>query len=405
MVRLATALMTVLLLTGSVAATAPALPPQPKLVLVLYSTNAGAAMTQAGEQMFQPLLNGDAPGSVEVYSEYLDGGRFAAADYQEALADFIRAKYHGRRFDLIIAMQETALNFAVKMRKSLFNDAPLVFLVSALTTPLPSNATGLMAATDFTGTITLAKELQPDLQHVFIVSGGGRIERFFEQMVRAQLAKFKSGLSVDYLTGLPVPDLERRLANLPEHSMVYYLMMYEDREGRLVRPILYLDRVSAIASAPTYGWVDSVLDHGAVGGSMLHRSDLITALARLATRVLDGEPPASIPVASANAQKRIVDWRQLRRWQIRDVPPDTEVMFREATLWDRYQPQIIGGLSVLVAQTALLAALVDPPRAPRQCRTRPAPEPGSPAVKLPEDSFAQRAPAEGTRDRTRTHRA
>jgi signal transduction histidine kinase len=140
--------------------------------------------------------------------------------------------------------------------------------------------------------------------------------------------------------------------------MVYYLMMYEDREGRLVRPILYLDRVSAIASAPTYSWVDSVLDHGVVGGSVLHRSDLITALARLATRVLDGESPASIPVTTVNAQKRLVDWRQLRRWQIRDVPPDTEVMFREATLWDRYQPYIIGGLSVLVGQTALLAALL-----------------------------------------------
>jgi len=90
----------------------------------------------------------------------------------------------------------------------------------------------------------------------------------------------------------------------------------------------------------------------------MNRSDGITALARLATRVLNGEPAAALPVASASVQKRMVDWRQLRRWQMRDVPADTEVMFREATSWDRYRALIIGGLTVLVAQTALLAALL-----------------------------------------------
>jgi signal transduction histidine kinase len=54
------------------------------------------------------------------------------------------------------------------------------------------------------------------------------------------------------------------------------------------------------------------------------------------------------------------DWRQLRRWGIAEanLPPDSDVRFREPSLWSLYQWYIVGAISIFVVQTALIATLL-----------------------------------------------
>src|SRR5262249_15523829 len=67
-----------------------------------------------------------------------------------------------------------------------------------------------------------------------------------------------------------------------------------------------------------------------------------------------------IPVASLGTDVDQVDWRQLRRWGISEarVPSGTKVLFREPSMWDRYQGTIIGSLALMLAQAALIAGLL-----------------------------------------------
>ena len=90
---------------------------------------------------------------------------------------------------------------------------------------------------------------------------------------------------------------------------------------------------------PTYTWVDAVMDHGIVGGSLLDRKAMMEAVADLALRVLHGEQADSIPMSSPDLNVSQVDWRQLRRWGISEarVPAGTLVRFREPSAWDRYR--------------------------------------------------------------------
>jgi PAS domain S-box-containing protein len=56
----------------------------------------------------------------------------------------------------------------------------------------------------------------------------------------------------------------------------------------------------------------------------------------------------------------LFDWRQLRRWGIREqsLPPGSVVRFREPTLWDAYRWPVVGGISVCLAQAVLIAGLL-----------------------------------------------
>jgi signal transduction histidine kinase len=155
-------------------------------------------------------------------------------------------------------------------------------------------------------------------------------------------------------------DLEARLATLPDRSIVYYLVVYQDGAGEQFAPMTYTDRISAAARAPTYSWSDALIDHGIVGGSLLDRPSMMSAVGDVAVRVLKGEPAESIPVASPNLNRRHVDWRQLRRWGISEarVPAGTQIHFRQPTVWDTYKAYIVGTVAIVLLQTALISGLL-----------------------------------------------
>jgi signal transduction histidine kinase len=331
-----------------------------KHVLVLYSTRQDAPISIAGAQVLPRLLDEGLQEELAFYVEYIDQGRFPDAGYQTAFGDFLRVKYTGQRPDLVVAIQAAAIEFLSVNRDKVFPGTPVVFLAgSALARPI-ENATGVIAEPDLASTIALATQLQPDIRNVFVVSGAAVPDERYESQARMQLQPFESRLSITYLSGLETKDLESRLSTLPARSIVYYLTFYQDSSGETFSPSEYLKHVAAIANAPTYSWIDSVMDYGAVGGSLLDRNAMMAAVAELSLRVLHGEQARGIPVSSPNLHVPQVDWRQLRRWGIDEarVPAGTRVRFQELSAWDRYKVYILGALALLVAQTALIAGLL-----------------------------------------------
>jgi signal transduction histidine kinase len=328
-------------------------------VLVLYSTRRDAQIVTVGERELPRILE-KGLGEVDYYSEYIDQARFPDPSYQLAFRDFLERKYKETRFDVVIAIQDTVLDFVGEHLHKLFPDSPVVFFASSAARSRVPNSTGLISDIDFSSTLALATQLQPEVQQVFVVAGAESGDKLYENLARAQLRAFEPRLAITYLTGLATKELEARLASLPRNSIVYYLLVTRDGAGEKFHPLDYLDRVSAVASAPVYCWVDSAIGHGIVGGSLKDQKAQIEAIGQLALRVLSGESADSIPVSSPNLNVNQVDWRQLRRWGITEarVPSGTLITFREPTAWDRYRLYILGAVALLLAQTILIAGLL-----------------------------------------------
>jgi signal transduction histidine kinase len=331
-----------------------------KRVLVLFSASQAAPMAIAGDSALPQILEQGVEEDVDYYSEYIDQGRFPDPAYPAALSDFLRAKYKGQRLDLVIAIQAAAVDFVTQRRNELFPDTPVVFLSLSPLTHRPANSTGVIANLDLASTLALAVALQPGIRHVFVVSGADAPGRSYERQTRVQLQPFESKLTITYLSGLMTKDLEARLAALPDHSIVYYLVVYQDGAGEAFAPRAYGERVAAAARAPTYTWSDALMNHGIVGGSLLDRQAMMEAVSQLGVRVLRGEQADSIPMSSPNLNVSQVDWRQLRRWGISEtrVPAGTLIKFREPSVWDRYKAYILSAVALLLAQTVLIAGLL-----------------------------------------------
>ena len=326
-------------------------------VLVLHSNRRDAPISTRTDRELPRLLD-DGPG-LDYYAEYLDRPRFSDPGYQAAFHNFLRQKYEGQRFDLVVAMQDTAIAFVKANRDELFVDTPVIFLANHDPGPI-ANATGIVVQIQFQDSVRLATALQPNIERVFVVSGAGAAERAYEAEARAQFEQSHLRLAFTYLSGLATKDLESRLKSLPQNSIVYVLLVYQDGAGHNFHQLDYVDRVTAVASAPTYSWVDSTLGHGVVGGSLVNLESELNAVAGLAHRVLRGETAAAIPRSAPDVSERQLDWRQLHRWNISEarIPAGTLVRFKEPDIWDRFKVYIVGALIVVIGQSFLIGGLL-----------------------------------------------
>jgi len=336
--------------------------PRQKQVLVLYSARRDSQIAKVGDREMPRILEKDLHQPVDYYSEFMDVPRFQDPQFNRAFRDYLLLKYQGHHFDLIVAMSPSARQFFDDYRNDLVGETPMVFFQTTPTFQRPANSTGIIAEPNFRGTIDLARTLQPDLQHVFIVTGVGQEQDTVatEGMVQAQLAPLASQVTVTYFSGLAIKELEHRLGTLPEHSVVLYISVNKDVTGEYFNALNYTDRVAAIANAPTYSWVDSTMGRGIVGGNLKVQEAETSAIAQLAVRVLRGERADTIQVSPVDLNVPQVDWRQLQRWGISTsrLPTGTVIRFREPNIWDRYRGYILGAAALVSAQSCLIALLL-----------------------------------------------
>jgi len=333
--------------------------PQPS-VLILHSTGRDSQISLTSERELPRRLDRGLARGVDYYSEHIDAGRFPDGAYQDAFGDFLRRKYGEHRFNLVVAMQEVAIEFVSRNRNGLFSSTPVVFFTVNPIDASMSKATGVVAPLNLRGTLELALQLQPDVKQVFVISGAAARDKAIEARARAQFVEFAPRLAFTYLSGLPTRQLEQRLAHLPDRSIIYYLLVYEDGGGDLFQPLDYLDRLAAIANRPIYSWVDSTIGRGVVGGRMQRVDAQVAAVANMALRVLNGDDAGSIPVSVLDLHVAQVDWRQLQRWRINEarIPAGTVMLFREPGPWERYKLYILSAAGLVLAQAGLITALL-----------------------------------------------
>ncbi len=348
-----------LLFTTSFHATSvvEAAPDQPR-VLVVHSTRQETQLALLADRDLPRILSKRLSRAVDYYAEYIDAARIPTLQHERAFRDFLYAKYRNQRFDLVVAMQDVAWDFVRKYRRTLFPRTPIVFSSRNRNVSRPVNSTGVISEIDLRGTIDFALTLQPDTRQVFVVTGSSSRDKLYENLARVQLRALAPRVTFTYLSGLPRAELEKRVATLPESSIVYYLLFYRDTNGENQNPVEFLDRLTALANRPTYSWVDSTIDHGVVGGRLEDQSSLVQAVADTSVRVLTGKRADTIPVSTVEATVAQVDFRQLQRWRIDEsrIPSGTSVLFRQDPL-SGGDNQVVAALWPVPIAAVLIAAM------------------------------------------------
>ena len=341
-------------------ATEPRLPPSVLLISPLRSTDPSVPLM---ESAFRSALETDYGAAVDFHVEALDLPDAGFVPFAQRLSDLLREKYSGRRMDAIVVDRPEALRFLLGCRPALFPGVPVVFLNltrKAVETLRPPDATGVILVVEQQRTVSVALDLHPGTKRVVFMAGSSPADRAFEALGRSLVEARAPGLETISLAGLPLDEQLRRLGRLPANSVVFFVTYRADSLGRSMVSSDVVRLVARASSAPVYGGDSTLMGLGIVGGDLFRSEALAERAAGLTARVLRGEPPSSIPPVAEPSNQLTFDWRELRRWGIDEarLPPGSVVLFREKTLWSEYRRAILGGVALLLAQSALIGALL-----------------------------------------------
>ncbi len=299
------------------------------------------------------------PYQIELYNENIESTLFPDEASQQRIRDWYREKYSDRKPDVIITVGPASLRYMLESHSRSFPNTPIIFcgtteeMVQHL--KLDADFTGVFGVPQPENTLLAALKLQPGTRHVFVTGGVGGFDRDLEAIAKESFRNYQSKLEFTYLTELDMPSLLERLKHLPSDSIVYHTAMTQDAAGsRFIDSAQSVPLIVSAANAPIYVIDDVDFGRGTVGGNLISWEADGRAAATIVARVLNGAKPQNIPIVKNN-NVYMFDWRTMRRWGLKeeDLPPDSTILFRELSIWERAKWYWISALFIILSLSAL----------------------------------------------------
>ena len=334
---------------------------QVKKVLLIHSFEPLLPYSIVVNQSIRSVFEEDKTIHADFYTENLDLARFPDEEYLRRLRDFLRHKYSPHSLDLIFVMLNPALDFVLKHEDALFPGVPVVFcgVEKRRDHIMKPNITGVLMDIDPKGTLDAALTLQPDTRKVVVIGGTNENDRAYETRTREALKEYEGRLEITHLTGESMDTVLRAVTRLPEHTIIFYISMFQDGAGKAFVPRDAAGLISRTSNVPVYGMFDSYLGHGIVGGCLVSFEEQGKKAATMGLSILHGRIPAGIPISkSPNIYK--FDWRQMKRWGMSAsrLPPHSVVAYEERGLWHHYKWLILGIIAFSALESALIFILL-----------------------------------------------
>jgi len=341
-------------------------------VLILHSYNYTFPATSLVSDAVRKRLLEQFPQQLEIDSEFLDLAKHPDAAHASRTADFLREKYAGVRFDVVVVIGYSAVPFVREHRDVVGPGVPIVFsdLTRATyeTMHLPPDFTGVVTYPAPEKTLELAKRLQPGARRLVVIGGTASLDRRWQETARKAIEAHNPKLETLYWSDFTYDALLANVSRLPSDTIVMLLTVFADSDGKRLVPRDVATAVANASSAPVYGLFETYVGAGIVGGYIDSYQSIGTTTADMVLEILSGTDVTTLsPRTNPNPAFR-VDARAMDRWGLKrsNLPPGTVVLFHAPTLWEQHRYLVSAVALVLALQSAIVTALLFQRRRRRQ---------------------------------------
>lgn len=282
----------------------------------------------------------------EMFVEYLDTKNFPAKKHFPRLADLLETKYANHPLDIIIAMDNAALEFASQYRQRISPGTPLVFCgINGYEPSMiagQSSVTGVAEHLDSAGTLGLALRLHPSVHDVVVIHDYTDTGLVMRREMEKTAALYPD-IKFQYLDEMPLERAVEKLKGLSAEHLVLMLSYTVEKGGRTFSQSEAASLVSSATPAPVYSVHAAQLGNGVVGGLVMDGRIQGQKAAELAVRILGGDLPEKLPVITGNLSHPMFDYQVLEKYGISpaklpagtlliNTPPST-VAINKTAVW------------------------------------------------------------------------
>jgi len=345
-----------------------------KRVLLLNSYSYDLAWTASITRGVQEAF-ATSDGSIKLSVEFMDTKNYYNPNYLSMLQELYSKKYNGIDFDAIITSDDNGVNFALKHRSSIFNDAPIIFCgVNNLDLPESDNfvnITGVLESTDPAATVESALRIDPTLESFYIIVDETPSGKSVRANAERVLSRFNDRINIEWLQGLSMDELKETLATLPQRSAVLLATFTRDRVGNSFTFSEALAHMRSACKRPIYSLFDFYLGDGIIGGMLTSGMYQGTIAAQLALNVMNGENPESIAVVRQKANRYMFDYNELVRfgYTLDTLPPDSVIINVPESTYEKYTYEVWSAVSGFVLLFLIICMLLANIRARRRAES------------------------------------
>jgi diguanylate cyclase (GGDEF) domain len=322
-------------------------------VLILNSYQEGLSWTSNQTKGITEVLK-QSNKNIDVLIEYMDWKNYPYEKNLRLLQEYYKYKYLNKRIDLIIATDDTALQFALNNRE-IFSNAPIVFSgvnhSSAVNiTKGYDRVTGVLEEVYPVQTVELAQKINPSVKNIYLVFDNTESGLAMGNEINTKITKAYPKINIVNLNNMEFNDLLHTVGQLDKNSVVLMSTYMRDKADNMMEMDYAIREISSHSSVPVYHLHDFGLHNGAIGGVMLSGKLHGQLAAKLAVRILSGENPDKIPFTIPNSKMSVLDYQQMQRYHIskKQIPEGFEVINQPFSFYETYKSLV---LTVLIIFT------------------------------------------------------
>lgn len=282
-----------------------------------------------------------------IFVELLDLHRNSGLQYRVDLLTILKHKLNEREPDLIIAVNQGAVDFVARDAKDLFPGVPMLIPILEKYPEWEGEPRELITLTtrqDAEGTLGYALELFPETKRTVIIMGKDDHQAPFVEAVRAVLGAVQNGLTVETTADLTYEEMLERISELSPNTIAFYGSYFHDITGRSFVPAEVARKVGETANVPVFAFRDMHITSGLAGGSVAITADMGRLAAEISLEYLDGKLVLEEPVTNFYVPNfPLFDWMQIKQMggDISTLPGNTIFLNRPLTIWEQYKEIVI----------------------------------------------------------------
>ncbi len=311
-------------------------------ILILHSYNIGFPWV---EEFQAGLIDAQTDNQqIQYYSEFMDVTRIRGAFSRDQWREYLRAKYGKIGIDVIIAESGAAADF-LYANPEMFGRVPQV-----LYSPVPYATESYQLSLNpnienvITDTVNLALLQNPKSNKAIIVNGGNPATASTLSHLKSTLEKLS--ISITEISDFSYGELRQKLETCDKNSIVFYTLVFTDKNGKQFIPGNVLKQLSIVSAAPIYTFWGTLARNGSTGGVMIDARVTAYEVVKASLDYLNTGHFGT----DYGTTRTYIDWRELKRHGIstRNIPSDAVILNKPDPFLVRYYRESVSLFSLII---------------------------------------------------------
>ncbi|NOX15340.1 MAG: PAS domain S-box protein [Epsilonproteobacteria bacterium] len=335
-----------------------------KNILLVHSYHRGYRWSDDISKVFEKKY-GNNP-NTSLTTVYMDTKKVATMTYFDRLFDLYDEQFKGRRFDLVIASDNNALEFVIRYHEHLFKNLPVVFLginnfdeSMIYENNMRQYTTGVAENVDIAKNIDLILKIHKKVKNIVIINDRSKTGYAIRRDIFRVLPRYKHKVHFEYIDDISLKNLKTKISHLPKDTVILWVLMFKDKTGRKYIYKESLRQVRAISNVPIYGLWNFYLGKGIVGGLLTSAYSQARVASKMIDKILKGAKPRDIPILKKSPNEYMFDYNELVKYKIK-IPKSIKkykVINKPFSFYEQYKQLVWGTISVFFVITLILILL------------------------------------------------